>query len=304
MGGGSWDPKDWQNYSTSRGYQHTTNASQIYTAGSMDPSLTPFGIKGRESCDFPGKDPSNAVIVGLDVTGSMDRVLHSMATTGLNTLVTEIYNRKPVTDPQILCMGIGDVRCGDRAPLQITQFEADIRIIQQLEKLYLERGGGGNGSESYMLAWYFAARHTTIDCFEKRQKKGYLFTVGDDGPTPDLTRDEIQRVFGYDPEQNLTCEQLLTEVSRKWDVFHITSFHGGSGTEHVHQRWTELLGENAIKLIDHTKLAEVVVSVIQMREGLTKQQVVDSWDGSTAMVVQQAVGNLTKRQQAGDLVQL
>ena len=80
-------------------------------------------------------------------------------------MVEEILARKPVSDPHILCMGIGDVLC-DQAPLQVTQFEADIRIAEQLEKLWLEKGGGGNSCESYNLPWYFAAMHTAIDCFE------------------------------------------------------------------------------------------------------------------------------------------
>lgn len=62
-------------------------------------------------------------------------------------------------------------------------FEADIRIARQLEKLWLEKGGGGNCCESYTLPWYFAALHTAIDWFEKRGQKGYLFTVGDELPT-------------------------------------------------------------------------------------------------------------------------
>ena len=34
--------------------------------------------------------------------------------------------------------------------------------------------------ESYELALYFAAYKTSCDAWEKRQKKGYLFTLGDE----------------------------------------------------------------------------------------------------------------------------
>ena len=71
-----------------------------------------------------------------DVTGSMGMIADALARKGLGTMVEEILARKPVSDPHIMCMGIGDVLY-DRAPLQVTQFEADIRIAEQLEKLWL-----------------------------------------------------------------------------------------------------------------------------------------------------------------------
>ena len=37
----------------------------------------------------------------------------------------------PVADPHMMIMGVGDAWC-DRAPLQVTQFEPDIRIAEQL----------------------------------------------------------------------------------------------------------------------------------------------------------------------------
>jgi len=43
-----------------------------------------------------------------------------------------------------------------------------------MEKIYLERGGGGNNHESYAAAWLFGATRTSIDCFEKRGKQGVI----------------------------------------------------------------------------------------------------------------------------------
>ena len=188
MGSGRWDSTTWASYST----RNVTNKTvhEIYDRRAIHPELDPKNIVVRESRDSVDNNNSNAIIIALDVTGSMSMVLHAIIKK-LNTLVTEIHSRQPVTDPHIMFMGIGDVRAGDRAPLQCTQFEADIRIAEQLKNIYLEGGGGGNDFESYALAWYFAAMHTSIDCFEKRNKKGYLFTIGDEGPTPDITNLEL-----------------------------------------------------------------------------------------------------------------
>jgi len=294
MGSGRWSASEWGTYTTSRSYS-TKSTKEIYGKTSLDEDLNPKGVALRESRDSDDNPASNAVIVGLDVTGSMHSVLDVMARQGLNTLATEVYERKPVEDPHIMCMGIGDVAVGDQAPLQVTQFEADIRIAKQLEKIYLEGGGGGNMFESYALAWYFAAMHTGIDCFDKRGKKGYLFTVGDECPTPQLTADEIQRVTGDNPERTLTGVELFDMVSRQYEVFHLVVEEGSNFRhmpERVYEEWTELLGQRALSLKDHTKMAEVIVSTIQINEGFKKAEVIESWDGTTAIAVDAAVRDL------------
>jgi hypothetical protein len=271
----------------------------------MHKDLDPKGVKLRESRDSKDNPNSNALIMALDVTGSMGMVLDSMARSGLPTLVTNIYDRKPVTDPHIMCMGIGDAEAGDQAPLQITQFEADIRIAQQLEMIYLEKGGGGNHYESYALAWYFAAVHTSIDCFEKRGKKGYLFTMGDEEPTPYLRKQDIERVTGDIVQTDLQISQLLTMVSKQWEIFHLIVEEGSNGKfPKTHQGWHEILGQRVLHLSDHTKLAEVIVSAIQVAEGADYKAVADSWDGSTAIVVNKAVKDLAKTVSTGGVVSL
>lgn len=295
MGSGRWDPSDWTTYSTTTRSYATKTVDDIYSH-ELDPDLDPKGIKVRESRDSADNPSSTPVIVALDVTGSMSMVLDAMARKGLNTLVSEIYDRKPIADPHIMCMGIGDAEAGDRAPLQATQFEADLRIAKQLEKLYLERGGGGNNYESYALAWYFAATRTAIDSFDKRGKKGYLFTIGDEEPTPYLRARDIERVLGDKLQADLQIGELLTMVSRQWEVFHLVVEEGSHcryAGPTVKKAWREVLGQHVIQLADHTKMAEVIVSTMQVREGTDKDKVVASWDGKTSMVVSKAVSDIT-----------
>jgi hypothetical protein len=299
MGSGRFDADDWTRYSTSRGYDKpTTKAAHIYTSSSMFADFDPKNIKGgiRESRDSADNPNSTPIIVGLDVTGSMDHVLEAMAKVGLKTLFEEVYNRKPVQDPHVLCAAIGDAYC-DTAPLQVTQFEADLRIAEQLEKLYLERGGGGNDSEGYSLLHYFATKHTACDAWEKRKKKGYLFTIGDDGPTPEVLAEHVKDVFGVAGER-MSCAQILTLASRQWEVFHLMVAEGGTFSDTRCVRpWKKLLGERALTLKDHTKMAEVIVSTIQVIEGASSKEVVDSWNGDTSMVVHEAIHNLTAHNQ-------
>lgn len=295
MGSGKFDSTTWRSYTVNtKSYDKKTTA-EIFESRRMDAELDPKGIGVRESRDSADNPNSTPVIIGLDVTGSMSYVIDEMARNGLNTLVTEIYNRKPVSDPHIMCAGIGDVEC-DSAPLQVTQFEADIRIAKQLEKLYLEGGGGGNNYESYTLLWYFAAMHTSIDSFEKRGKKGYLFTIGDECPTSTVSRDAIKAFLGDTVQAPYSPEELLAMVSRQWEVFHVMVEQGSffrSRGDMAKKQWTDLLGQRALLLSDHTKMPELIVSVLQINEGEDKKKVVESWDGSTSVVVSVGVGDLT-----------
>jgi len=290
MGGGSWSSASWNTYASVNVTGKSTQ--QIFTSRGIDPLLDPKGVETRESRDSIDNPESTALAVFVDVTGSMGMLSEAMVRSGCNTLATEIHSRKPITCPHIMFGAIGDVN-GDTAPLQVSQYEADLRIVDQLTKVYLEGGGLGNGMESYSFPWYFAALHTSLDCFEKRNKKGYLFTIGDDGPEMKLRAAHIEKYLGYNPEKDFTAEELLVMVSRKYEVFHLIIKEGGTYSSKVEKQWKDLLGERAIVLLDHTKMAEVIVSLIQSIEGTaTKDEIIGSWTGDTSIVVQTALNEL------------
>lgn len=290
MGGGSWTSSDWQQFSSQTRAKSTR---QVFSQDKMHSALNPFGVAMRESRDSADSPNSHAIVVASDVTGSMGKLAEALIRKGMGVMVEELLKRKPVSNPHIMCMGVGDAY-SDRAPLQVTQFEADIRIAEQLSQVWLESGGGGNGGESYHLAWYFAARHTSIDCFEKRQKKGYLFTVGDENPHKVLTKEQVKRVFGDDIERDLTSADLLTMASRSYHVFHLLVEESGTYDASIKANWQELMGERALPLSDHTKLAELIVSTIQVNEGWSVDDAVKSWSGDTSLVVARGLGAMTR----------
>ncbi len=292
MGYSRWSDDDWKGYARSTASKST---SEIFTSKTLKPEFDTAKIDIRESRDSEANPQSNAIIIACDVTGSMGILADNLVRKGIGTTFEEILKRLPVTDPHLMVMGVGDVTC-DRAPLQATQFEADIRIAKQLEEIYIEHGGGGNNWESYNLPWYFAATKTAIDCFEKRGKKGYLFTVGDEEIPENLTRDQVKKATGMDLQMDsIANEDLLTMVGRKFQIFHIIAeegSHARSYGDRVRSKWTQLLGQRAIPLADHTKLSEVIVSTIEVCEGRDKASVAASWGGDTSMVVARAVGGL------------
>lgn len=266
MGSGSFDPGAYRAFSaTTRG----KSTDDIYASRSIHKDLDPKGVKNRESRDSTDNPNSTPLIVAIDVTGSMGMIADVLAREGLGTLFTEIIDRKPITDPHVMFMAVGDANC-DRAPLQVSQFEADNRIVEQLTQIYIEHGGGGNNFESYNLPWYFAALHTEHDSLIKRGKRGYLFTVGDEEAPADLTREQLRTFIGDNPEHDLSSEEMLVAAQRKYDVFHVIiqeGSHARSYPDRVFDSWTKLLGQHVIRLADHKKLAETIVSTIEVVEG-------------------------------------
>jgi len=302
MGGARWEEDVWEGHKASSSGKRT---EEIFKSSGMNPALNPYGVI-RESRDSAANPNSTPIIIGLDVTGSMGMIADSMAREGLGILVEEILRRKPVSDPHILACGIGD-SYHDDAPLQVTQFEADIRIAEQLQMIWLEKGGGNNAHEGYHLPWYFAAQHTQIDCFEKRNKKGYLFTVGDEEPPEELLADHAKAIFGDSLQRDLSARELLTMVSRMYHVFHVVVEEGAYARHYpdrVLEKWRDLLGQRVLRLKDYHKLAEVVVSAIEVNEGRDRDVVTKSWSGATSMVVAHALGNLpaVRAKSSGGLV--
>lgn len=292
MGTSRWSPDDWDDYvSTTAG----KSAYDIFSH-SLHKDLDPRHITVRESCDSEANPNSTPIIVAVDQTGSMGYLAEELIRRGLGVLLEEIYDRKPVPDPHVMCMAVGDAWC-DNAPLQATQFEADISLADQLSHFYIEGNGGGNSFESYNLPWYFAATRTRCDAILKRNKKGYLFTVGDEPPPPKLLAEHVKKFIGGGLEKDLSTKELLAMASKTWNIFHIMIAEGSYFRCHAdvtRRAWQALLGQNAITLKDHTNLAELIVSTLQVYEGADVAAVAKSWSGKTGLIVREALTQLSK----------
>lgn len=287
MGSGSYTASDWNKL---RSTFETKKPEQIFAGSSPQPANTALNNVYREARDNKDSPQSTPVIIGFDVTTSMGYLAEELALHSLNRAIMYLYEHKPITCPQILCCAIGD-SLSDRVPLQVTQFESDIRIIRQLTELYLEGGGGGNGGESYHLAWYFAANRTKTDCFEKRRKKGHLITIGDDCCHKSLTRNEIRRVFGDSVPYDLSDAELLAAAEEKYHVFHICIDKGMNGDDRIFADWNALIpGRVAvIHKKDISCLAELIFSLISVAEGRSNNDALRAVDQNAAEIAAESL---------------
>jgi hypothetical protein len=71
--------------------------------------------------------------------------------------------------------------------------------------------------------------------------------------------------------------------------------HARANLREVLDSWTDLLGQRVIRLADHTRLAEVIVSAIEVSEGRDGAAVAGSWSGRTSVVVARAIDGLSRR---------
>ena len=98
-------------------------------------------------------------------------------------------------------------------------------------------------------------------------------------------------------------KDLIQLTSQSYIPFHIIMSEGFHpklhGINSVLQPWQNLLGENAIVCDDSTKLSEVITSILEIKAGKNKTDVINSWDSTTTLVVQKAVGNLPAQQFGG-----
>lgn len=305
MGSGIWSTNV---YDADADYRAATGAdpfdyssrtrARARSSWTAHPSLDPKGLTVRESRDSDEHPDSLAIAVLFDVTGSMQsvpRVLQTKLPELFGLLLRKGYTR----DPQIMFGAVGDATC-DRVPLQLGQFESDNRMDQDLGNIFLEGGGGGQMTESYELAMYAMARHTSLDCHEKRGRRGYLFLIGDELPYGKVKAREVRDVIGDELRSDIPVSALVPELQQKFDVYYIlpagTSYVGRA---EVLDPWRRLLGQNVLELDDLGAVCETIAltvglgeEAIDLQEGLDDLADIGSTAGDS---VSRALGAVARR---------
>ena len=271
MGYGYWTRDSFVNYSAGRG--RTVDAAghldssltdqQIFTQRALHPMLDPKNVM-RECCDSEDHPESMPVILALDVTGSMGPASAEVAKK-MNEVMTRLYGT--IKDVEFMVMGIGDLSY-DRVPIQISQFEADIRIAEQLDMVYMEHGGGGNGFESYTAAWYMGARHTKLDC-RKRGEKGLIITMGDESLNPYLPRVPLARVTGDPLEADVETKRLYREAAEKFEIYHLHVTHNAADRyrDFAERTFGEVLPRGHVRIVSLDTIADELVNIVEGHAG-------------------------------------
>jgi hypothetical protein len=274
MGGGTWTACAFRDYSYSVGRsvsdatgEVTTtyaSANMAYTSSGINEGMDPRVPKNkmRECRDSEDHPQSIPVILALDVTGSMGGAAIEVSKK-LNILVQEANKAYP--DLEFMIMGIGDILF-DRAPIQYSQFESDIRIAQCLDSIYFESGGGPNKWESYTAAWYVGARRTQCDCW-KRGRRGLIVTIGDEEINPRLEKEYLQKATGDTGLQSdVETADIVEEVSSKYALRHVVVNHRvgcDNYFEGCRQSFAKVIGENNVAISNVESIVSVIGQIIK-----------------------------------------
>ena len=150
MGRGSYKASDWAKLKDSRKISTSSNVEQIFSGNTVQDKYNPKFINMRESCDSEDSPLSTPIIIGFDVTGSMGYLAAEIAKNSLNKTITQLYEKQPVTNPHVMCAAVTEPIADDG--LQVTQFEADIRVIEQLLDLKVCFGGNWYSYDSLVCS--------------------------------------------------------------------------------------------------------------------------------------------------------
>lgn len=288
MGNSTWSSNAWDNISSTNQQQSTAQKFTQNAKKTVKQEMDPKGVVFRESRDSVIHPETLAIAVFLDETGSMGRIPDDIVTNRLGSLM-ETLIQHGLPDGQVMFCGIGDHK-SDQYPLQVSQFESGAAELNEwLKSVYLEGNGGGNGGESYLLAWYFAARHTSIDCFEKRNQKGVLFTIGDEPCHQSVGADSLKKLMGVTEASDITAQEILAEVQKSYHIFHIHINQGMYDADSIIDGWRKLLGERVIVCDDYTQIAELIASTCAIIHGADLNTVAASFDTKTATGIKTAL---------------
>lgn len=295
MGGGYYQASDWAKLKNSRNLSSANSANQTFARRMISEELNSKFIGIRESFDSETSPNSTPVIIGFDVTGSMGFLANEIATKSLNKTITEILSRQTVVNPHFMCAAF----TSPDSPIQATQFEADIRVVKQLLDFRL---GGANRFSFDNLLWYFAAKHTEIHSMTKRGKKGILISIGDEvlgGDKNILTPHDISNVFDDKCNTDYDLRTLYDMASEKYEIVHIVI--GGNdrlvnnNPRNSYIDWREVFPDRVARIHSSNVkyLADVIIAVIRLINGETKEEILKSIsDTNVSDVVSYAINDM------------
>ena len=277
--GGDYDPGPWRGYdfksarkpaavpkpafdpTGGRGYDPIDTKSKKSTAKMTLDQLVPVSLS--TNCKSP-------VVVVVDGTGSMEQFPETM------------FKKLPLLDKGIedyledcefsFAM-IGDA-VWDNYPLQVQPFRKGKGLVESLNNLIIEHGGGANEQESYDLAALYYARNVQMP----KAVNPILIYVCDEGIYPSMSKDWAKDHARVDLDKALKTAELFEELKGKYSVYCIRKHYQGlvqgekmvGSNLKIHQQWEQYVGADHITILnDPNRVVDLIFGIAAYHTGKT-----------------------------------
>eukprot|EP00455_Lapot_gusevi_P018726 TRINITY_DN2025_c0_g2_i2.p1 TRINITY_DN2025_c0_g2~~TRINITY_DN2025_c0_g2_i2.p1 ORF type:complete len:311 (+),score=120.49 TRINITY_DN2025_c0_g2_i2:82-1014(+) len=223
----------------------TKEAEEIFNRRKeMDPIVNPLGRQLVCSSE-------NAIVCAIDVTGSMgdwSKIIYDKLPMFYGQILMQGY----LEDPSISFAAVGDCNF-DRAPLQVTEFAQGLDIDEQIEKMWLEGGGGAGDAESYEFAAYFYSTHVEFPNMAPGHKPFFFFT-GDEKFYRSISRTAIKKYLGDDLPASVMATTAFDQLKEKYHVFLLKKPYSDDRAEQkISEMWETVLPAHHILRFSNPK---------------------------------------------------
>lgn len=253
---------------------HDKGARIYAETGELDPNVNIFGKFRLSHNSFTPADGGQALLKngialptfsGFDGTGSMGENAGKAfnAIPVIDTMLNPLRTRYHI---QIASGVWQDVV--DRHPvIQMSQFESDNRIAEQIRSLVPDHNGG-DPTEDYDLGLAYLLLATDTDIFNFYGLKGYSFIVADQIGRGNVTPTGVKRYLGHTLQSTTTTRDLCRQLLRKWHLFYIqVASEGYVPHSETTSWWTDKLGSGRVVIVPNPDLlAEVQAGLMYVTE--------------------------------------
>ena len=207
------------------------------------------------------------VVIAVDVTGSMKKwpgiIFEKLCV---------LYNEALLTLPEelkesfeISFAAIGDAYT-DSHPLQITDFDKETALDENIKKLFPEGRGGGQTRETYELAAYYYAKHCEMPRALSTTKPIFIF-IGDEGYYSRVKKEHIKRYIGDEVGEDLPSEQIFGQLAELFTVYILRIKYPSPIEVNIEGRiqkdWQRALGPEKAIIMEHPeRIVDLILGLI------------------------------------------
>jgi hypothetical protein len=214
-------------------------------------------------------DTESPIVINLDVTGSnieFARIVYDKAP----MLFGQIEQQGYLKNFDICFSATGDAN-SDSYPIQVCDFDTGIKLDDQLKKLCLEGGGGGQRMETYELsAYYFAHK-----CAMSKAIMPFMFFIIDEAPYETVNSEFIENLIGDKVSEDVDSKQAFRDLFRnfKGNVFIFQNEYSSSKSDtlEIEAEWKKIIGKNyashMIPIKEEKAIIDLILGTIAMVSG-------------------------------------